>query len=246
MWSRSSRENDFSMDETPPRASTSTPPAPALGNTRTPRSWNRRNNRRSPDSTGSISSTSSTVSSAPGPRPRRHPRRAVRHGAFRRIARVQIGLAYALRRFGRNCGNIPPARQRWRGPPAPREFLGDSQPHPRRDLLGATGILMRGGFEVAALERDQALVAALRRPGRWSSRGGRARANGEEVIASFDGTHRSARMRAPCRGVKFDHDHADRAVGLGLQMKGPRTSATIRAASSARSLRRAVFETCGG
>ena len=42
----------------------------------------------------------------------------------------------------------------------PAQLLADRQPHARRDLLGAQEIFVRGGFEIAALERDQPLIAA--------------------------------------------------------------------------------------
>ena len=55
---------------------------------------------------------------------------------------------------------MPPARQRWRAPSPARQLLADREPHPGRDLLRAQEIFVRGVFEAAALERDQALVAA--------------------------------------------------------------------------------------
>ena len=48
---------------------------------------------------------------------------------------------------GRNCSRMPPARQRARAAGA-GELLGDREPHPGRDLLGAQEILVRGIFEV--------------------------------------------------------------------------------------------------
>ena len=39
-------------------------------------------------------------------------------------------------------------------------LLADREPHARRDLLGAQEILVRGILQVAAMERDQALIAA--------------------------------------------------------------------------------------
>ena len=46
------------------------------------------------------------------------------------------------------------------GAVAATPFLADREPHPGRDLFGAQEIFMRRVFEVAALERDQALIAA--------------------------------------------------------------------------------------
>ena len=126
--------------------------------------------------------------------------------------------------LGRNCSRMPPARQRWRAPPRRAQLLGDREPHPRRDLLGAQEIFVRGVLEAAAFERDQALVAA--------HVGALVDGHGEMAVAEQRAADRpcrprsrrrraSASKRAQARtlpGVReVDHQHAHRPVGLGLQ-----------------------------
>ncbi len=47
---------------------------------------------------------------------------------------------------------------------AAAKLLADRDPHPRRNLLRAQEIFMGGIFQPAAVERDQALIAAHVRP----------------------------------------------------------------------------------
>ena len=120
--------------------------------------------------------------SACGPPPRRRPRRptsvfdALRHVARDRdrAARARSGAS------GRNCSQDaagPPAMAGAVGPG--RDLFADREAHPRRDLLGAQEIFVRGVLPGPALERHHALVAArVRRPGRWSWRDGHGRAAG--------------------------------------------------------------------
>ena len=85
----------------------------------------------------------------------------MRRGAFRRIAGIEIGQPRALRRLRQELQQDAagaPAVARAVG--AGGQLLADREPHPRRDLLRAQEIFVRGVLEVAALERDQALVAA--------------------------------------------------------------------------------------
>ena len=64
---------------------------------------------------------------------------------------------------GRNWTIRPPARQVRR---PSLELLGHGEAHARRDLLRLAEILVRRLLEALALERDDALVAAMSAP--WS------------------------------------------------------------------------------
>ena len=113
---------------------------------------------------------------------------------------------------------MPPARQRWLARPRLREFLGDGQPHARRDLLRAQEILVRGIFERAAVERDQTLVAAhvgalidghreMPRPSRSPACLARRVARRRVLVEPRAGAHLAGRG-------EVDHQHAHRPVGL--------------------------------
>ena len=85
----------------------------------------------------------------------------MRHGAFRRIAGVEIGDTRTLRRLGQELQKDAAGAPAMIGAALARaQFLGHRQPHPRRDLLGAVKIFMRRVFQRPALERDQALITA--------------------------------------------------------------------------------------
>ena len=103
------------------------------------------------------------------------------------------------------------------------ELLGDREPHPRRDLLGAQEIFVRGVFQRAAVERHQALVAAHVRPlvdghgemalaeQRAGVGLGRSDRRGDAVLVET-----GAGADLVGRG-EIDDQHAHRAVALGLQ-----------------------------
>ncbi len=119
---------------------------------------------------------------------------------------------------------MPPARQRWLGAAAARaQFLGDRQPHPRRDLLGAVEIFVRRVFQRAALERHQALVAVHIRA-LVDGHGEMAFAEQRAGVGLAVGDRRGdavlveARAGAHLAGRgEIHHQHAHRAVGLRLQ-----------------------------
>ena len=103
------------------------------------------------------------------------------------------------------------------------QFLGDREPHSRRDLLGAQEIFMRGVFQRAAVERHQALVAvhvgalvdghgemALAEQ-RAAVRLARSDRRGDTVLVEAGaGAHLVGRG-------EIDHQHAHWAVALRLQ-----------------------------
>ena len=103
--------------------------------------------------------------------------------AFRRVAGMEVGHPRALRRLGQEL------QQHAAGPPAVagagRHLLADREPHPGRDLLRAFEVFVRGVLQAAAVERDQALVAA--RVG--------ALVDGHGEMAAGP----AARRRRPCR-----------------------------------------------
>src|SRR4051794_40849937 len=82
-------------------------------------------------------------------------------GAFRRVAGMQIGLPRPLRRLGQKLQEHAAGAPAmfWTGAAA-APFFADREPHPGRNLLRTQKILVRGVFQAAALERDQALVTA--------------------------------------------------------------------------------------
>jgi hypothetical protein len=80
--------------------------------------------------------------------------------------RMQVGLPRRSGALGRNCSSMPPARQRCFGRRRRRAIPRRPRAAPGRDLFGAQEIFMRGVFEIAAVERHQALIAAHVRP--WS------------------------------------------------------------------------------
>ena len=103
------------------------------------------------------------------------------------------------------------------------QFLGHRQPHPRRDLLGAMEIFVRGVFQRAAFERDQALVA-VHVGALVDGHGEMAVAEQRAGIGLAGGDRRGdailveARAGAHLAGRgEIHHQHAHRPVGLGLQ-----------------------------
>ena len=103
------------------------------------------------------------------------------------------------------------------------QFLGHSEAHTRRDLLGAQKILVRGMLEILALERDDALVAGhvgalVDGHGEMTMAQQRARIGGTRCDGGRDprGVEAGAGAHLAGRGV-VDDQHADRPVALGLQ-----------------------------
>ena len=188
-------------------------------NTRTPRSWNRRYSSRSPDRSGSISSTSSTVPISDWPSTQASSSAtACAHRAFRRVAGMQIGLPRALRRLGQELQQHAAGAPAMLAAIAAAPFLADREPHPGRDLLGAQEIFMRGVFQTAAVERDQALVAAHVRAlvdGHGEMALAEQRAG---VLALLQARGVEARIGAqPVGRLEVDDQERHRAVGPGLQ-----------------------------
>ena len=65
--------------------------------------------------------------------------------ALRRVARVEIGLARALRRLGQELQQHSAGAPAWRSAVAAGgEFLADRKPDAGRDLLGADEVFVRG------------------------------------------------------------------------------------------------------
>ena len=151
-------------------------------------------------------------------------RQRVRRGALRRIARIEIGDAGAFRRLRQELQQDAAGAPAVAGAAlAGAQFLGHRQPHPRRDLLGAMEIFMRGVFQRAAFERDEALVTvhvsalvdghgemafAEQRPGIGLAR--RNRRRDAIFVEARAGAHLAGRG-------EVHHQHAHRAVVLGLQ-----------------------------
>ena len=204
MSARSFGAKLFSIDDTASREHEHCARSGCVANTRTPRSWNRRYSSRSPDKSGSISSTSSTVADQ---RLALGPGVVLRHGvnddALRRIAGMQIGLAGALRRLRQelqqHAAGAPVmlrARRRRAIPRRPRAAPG-SESAPSAGNIHAPHL---PGYR---LQAHQSLVAAhVRRPDRWSSRDGRGRAARRSPVPSRSRSRRSAHRRAAIRGRK--------------------------------------------
>ena len=157
-----------------------------------------------------------------------HPGVVLRHrmhfDAFRRIAGMEIGEARPLRRLRQELQHDAAGAPAMAGAAVFRtQFLGHRQTHPRRDLLGAQEIFVRRVFQRAAIERDQALVAAgvgalvdghgemafaEQRAGVGLA--GRNRRRDAILAEARAGPHLAGRG-------EVDHQQAHRAVGLGLQ-----------------------------
>ena len=145
----------------------------------------------------------------------------VRDRALRRVARREIGDARPLRRLRQEL------QQHAAGAPAVagagRHLLADREPHPGGDLLGAPEVFVRGILQAAAVERDQPLVAA--RVGALIDGHGEvalAEQRAGRGLAGLDGAGHPALVEARAGAhlagaAEIHHQHADRAVGLGLQ-----------------------------
>src|SRR4051794_35785935 len=138
--------------------------------------------------------------------------------ALRRIARVQVGLPRAFRRLGQKLQQDAAGAPAMFAALAAAKLLTDGKAHAGRDLFGPQKIFVRGVFEAAALERDQALVAA--------HVGALVDGHGEVTLAEqiagalafLQAGGVEARISTqPIRRLEVDDEKGDRAVGPGLQ-----------------------------
>ena len=138
---------------------------------------------------------------------------------------MKIRLTRTLRRLGQEL------QQNSAGAPAPAraavfaaaKFLGDGEPHAGRNLLGAQKIFVRGRSRSCPSSANKSLVAAHIRT-LIDGHGEMAAAEqlSRLVLAGGDGGSDALGVKARAsahfagRG-EIDHQHADRAVALGLQ-----------------------------
>ena len=144
----------------------------------------------------------------------------LRRVPFRNVARMQVGLARALRRFRQELGHQPAGAP---GTAAAAELLGDGEADACRDLLGLTEILVRRLLQPLPFESDDALVAARL--------GALVDGHGEDALAEQLGRARAGRQGGdalpvearegtqPVGGVEVDDQHLDRAVRARLQLE---------------------------